>query len=84
MKITEIGQRQEKIRKQTPEEVVARQAFLMRQVDRGKGGVGSMGWITKIILKRYRRKLESEILTQRYDTEVSRKLECVQHLLDRK
>ena len=34
MKISEIGQRQEQIRKQTVEEVVARKAFLMRQVER--------------------------------------------------
>ena len=41
-----------------------------------------MSWITRFFLNRYKRCLESKIVTQKYDTDISRNLECVQYLLD--
>jgi len=43
-----------------------------------------MNWITRYFLKRYKRQLEKMIQTQEYDTEISRNLECVQYLLDKR
>ena len=41
-----------------------------------------MNWVTRYFLKRYKRSLEAKMLTQEYDTKLSRNLECVQYLLD--
>jgi hypothetical protein len=43
-----------------------------------------MTWLTRFVLKRWKRKLEAIVVTSRYETELSRKLDCVQYLLDRR
>ncbi|MBT3368274.1 MAG: hypothetical protein HN416_14065, partial [Nitrospina sp.] len=50
----------------------------------GEDGGEGMNWITRFFLERYKRRLELKILTHKYDTKISRNLECVQYLLDRR